>query len=150
MARRRNRERAVLSLAYVPLAHLETLGGFEGRINSLRLALDRTDRPSITRVKASLERSLDREGVHPTGMSSQADSRFGFDQHMLMIYVALVVMSCVVGAVGGLGLMTTMSIAVLERRRELGVLRAIGASPLAVSLIVVGEGVAILASWAWP
>ena len=144
-------------LAYVPLARLQSLGGFEGRINSLRLALDRTDRPSITRLKASLERSLDREGVHPLGMSSLADSRFGFDQHMLMIYVALVVMSGVVGAVGGLGLMTTMSIAVLERRRELGVLRAIGASPLAVSLIVVVEGVAIgLASWAlaaiaaWP
>ena len=62
---------------------------------------------------------------------------------MLMIYVFLIVMSVILGGVGGLGLMTTMSLNVLERRREMGVLRAIGASPRAVWLIVVAEGVVI-------
>jgi putative ABC transport system permease protein len=53
--------------------------------------------------------------------------------------------------------MTTMNLNVLERRREMGVLRAIGASPSVVWLIVVTEGVVIgLLSWAlatvmaWP
>ena len=35
---------------------------------------------------------------------------------MLMIYVFLIVMSTIIGGVGGLGLMTTMSLNVLERR----------------------------------
>lgn len=90
-------------------------------------------------------------------MTGSADRRYGFDQHMLMIYVFLVVMSCILVGVGGLGLMTTMSLNVLERRREMGVLRAIGATPRAVWLIVVAEGGVIsLLGWAlatlaaWP
>lgn len=74
-----------------------------------------------------------------------------------MIYVFLLVVSGVLAAVGALGLMTTMSLTVLERRRELGVLRALGASPAAVSAIVVLEGSVIgILSWAlgslvaWP
>jgi putative ABC transport system permease protein len=89
--------------------------------------------------------------------TSKADSRFGFDQHMLMIYVFLIVMSAIIGCVGGLGLMTTMSLNVLERRREMGVLRAIGATPRTVWLMVIAEGLVIgVLSWmiaallAWP
>ena len=37
------------------------------------------------------------------GSSSKAESRFGFDQHMVMIYVFLIVMSAIVGGVGGSG-----------------------------------------------
>ena len=53
--------------------------------------------------------------------------------------------------------MTTMNLNVLERRREMGVLRAIGASPPVVWLIVITEGVVIgVLGWAlatlaaWP
>ena len=76
---------------------------------------------------------------------------------MLMIYVFLIVMSGILAGVGGLGLMTTMSLNVMERRREMGVLRAIGATPRVVWLLVAAEGGAIGAlSWmlatvaAWP
>jgi putative ABC transport system permease protein len=88
---------------------------------------------------------------------SKTDHRFGFDQHMVMIYVFLIVMSSIIGCVGGLGLMTTMSLNVLERRREMGVLRALGATPRIVRVMVVVEGLVIgLLSWtiaallAWP
>ena len=66
-------------------------------------------------------------------------------------------MSGILACVGGLGLMTTMSLNVMERRREMGVLRAIGATPRAVWLLVAAEGCAIgVLSWvlaaaaAWP
>jgi putative ABC transport system permease protein len=69
----------------------------------------------------------------------------------------LIVMSAIVGGVGGLGLMTTMSLNVLERRREMGVMRALGATPRIVWLMIVAEGVVIgVLSWiiaallAWP
>ena len=69
----------------------------------------------------------------PLGSASKADSRFSVDQHMVMIYIFLIVMSGILAGVGGLGLMTTMNLNVLERRREMGVLRAIGASPPGVA-----------------
>ncbi|MCA9974491.1 MAG: FtsX-like permease family protein, partial [Anaerolineales bacterium] len=60
----------------------------------------------------------------------------------------LILMAVLLATVGGLGLTTTMSINILERIREIGVLRAIGASDGAVRLIVLGEGVVIgLLSW---
>lgn len=60
----------------------------------------------------------------------------------------LVMMAALLAIVGGLGLTTTMSINILERIREIGVLRAIGASDTAVRQIVVAEGIAVgFLSW---
>ena len=39
-----------------------------------------------------------------------ADFRYAFDQHMLMIYVFLLIVSAVLAAVGSLGLMTATSL----------------------------------------
>jgi putative ABC transport system permease protein len=53
-----------------------------------------------------------------------------------------------ISVIGGLGLTGTMSVNVLERTREIGVMRAIGASDGAVLQIVMVEGVMIgLISW---
>jgi GAF domain-containing protein len=66
-----------------------------------------------------------------------------------VIVVFLMIMAVLLAVVGGLGLMGTMSINVLERTREIGILRAIGASNGAVLRIVIVEGVLIgVISWA--
>jgi putative ABC transport system permease protein len=142
-------------VAYIPLSFIQER--HPGMANNVRLALSRTDSDSIDQLKADLDKNLEQEGIRARSASSKADSRYGFDQHMLMIYIFLIVMSAIIGGVGGLGLMTTMSVNVLERRREMGVLRAIGATPRAIAFIVVCEGLVIgLLSWliasliAWP
>ena len=141
--------------AYVPLGAVQVLT--PPMVNSVRLSLDHADEDTITAVKAELDRRLEANGMRARGSSSKADSRFAYDQHMVMIYLFLILMSAIIGAVGGLGLMTTMSLNVLERRREMGLLRAIGATPRMVWLMIVIEGVVIgLLSWAiaalfaWP
>ena len=125
--------------------------------NSLRLALEQNDPASISKVRTGLDQNLEQAGLRAQGSSTKAEGRYGFDQHMLMIYIFLIVMSGILAGVGGLGLMTTMSLNVLERRREMGVLRAIGASPVVIWQIIVAEGAVIgLLSWAlaavaaWP
>jgi putative ABC transport system permease protein len=142
--------------AYIPRSFFERVGHV-GMTNSIRLALDKTDADSMNIIKASLDRNLEEQAVRPLGSASKADNRYSVDQHMVMIYIFLIVMSFILAGVGGLGLMTTMNLNVLERRREMGVLRAIGASPPVVRLIVITEGVVIGAlGWAlatlaaWP
>ena len=148
------REAFSQSMAYVPLSSVQRNAGL---VNSLRLSLDHTDETSIEAVKAELDRRLEQQGMRARSSSSTAESRFGYDQHMLMIYVFLIVTSAIIACVGGLGLMTTMSLNVLERRREMGVLRAIGATPRVIWLMVIAEGLVIgVLSWAiaallaWP
>jgi putative ABC transport system permease protein len=143
-------------VAYIPRSFFER-AGHVGMTNSIRLALDKTDADSMNVIKASLDRNLEELAVRPLGSASKADNRYSVDQHMVMIYIFLIVMSGILASVGGLGLMTTMNLNVLERRREMGVLRAIGASPSVVWLIVITEGVVIGAlGWAlatlaaWP
>lgn len=65
-----------------------------------------------------------------------------------VIILFLLSMAVLLGVVGGLGLMGTMSINVLERTREIGVMRAIGASNGSVLRIVLVEGLVIgMISW---
>jgi putative ABC transport system permease protein len=57
-------------------------------------------------------------------------------------------MAALLTIVVGLGLMGTMSLNVLERTREIGILRSIGATDRAIRGIVVSEGVLIgLIGW---
>jgi putative ABC transport system permease protein len=66
-----------------------------------------------------------------------------------IIVAMMAVMAVLMAVVGGLGLMGTMSINVLERSREIGVMRAIGASTPAMLQIFIAEGMLIGAiAWA--
>jgi putative ABC transport system permease protein len=65
-----------------------------------------------------------------------------------IVVAFLILMALLLAAVGGLGLTTTMSINIMERVREVGVLRAIGASNGSVRQIVLAEGIAMaVTSW---
>lgn len=142
------------AVAYIPQVFADRQ--HTGKRTDAFLTLDRTDADSISSAKANLERSLAQEGIRMVRCSSKADRRAGVDQHMLMIVVFLMTMAGIMVVVGGLGLATSMSLNVMERRREIGVIRAIGAGSSTVLFIIVTEGVlvgvlgwalAMLAAW---
>jgi putative ABC transport system permease protein len=60
-----------------------------------------------------------------------------------IVMVLMLAMAILAAAVGSMGLMGTMSINVVERSREIGVMRAIGATSLAIAGIFVGEGMLV-------
>lgn len=60
-----------------------------------------------------------------------------------ILVVVLLSMASIIGVVGGLGLSGTMSLNVLERTREIGVMRAVGANNTTIRGMFVGEGILI-------
>lgn len=65
-----------------------------------------------------------------------------------IILIVLVIMAGLLAIVGGLGLTGSLGMNVLERTREIGVLRAVGASNLIVRQVVVVEGLVVgMMSW---
>jgi len=127
--------------AYVPKAYVDEMSGLGDVTNSVRILLEKKDPEALAAFRESLDGRLEREGVRLGSSSTKTDGRYAFDQHLLMIYVFFLVVAGILAFVGGLGQATTMSLNVLERRRELGVLRALGATPTKVWLIVMAEGV---------
>ncbi|MGD9093003.1 MAG: FtsX-like permease family protein [Anaerolineales bacterium] len=61
------------------------------------------------------------------------------------LIVLLGIMAIVIAAVGSIALSGALSLSVMERRREIGVMRAIGASSWAIFRLFIGEG--ILLGW---
>ena len=64
-------------------------------------------------------------------------------EHMGVLVNSLLAISILMGLVGALGLMSAMSMNVIERTREIGVLRAIGATPKKIRGLVINEGLLI-------
>jgi putative ABC transport system permease protein len=68
---------------------------------------------------------------------------------MDILVVLLLAMVILIAIVGGLGLAITMSLNVMERTREIGILRSLGAQNGVIRRLVIVEGVIVaLISWA--
>lgn len=61
------------------------------------------------------------------------------------IVILLGIMAVIIGAVGSIALSGALSLSVMERRREIGVMRAIGASSWTIARLFIGEG--LLLGW---
>jgi putative ABC transport system permease protein len=73
---------------------------------------------------------------------NNASAQFGILTQLLMM------MTVLMAIVGSMGLSGTLSINVIERRREIGVMRAVGASSRDVGFVYTGEGLMLgLTSW---
>ena len=98
-----------------------------------------------TAVRSRLEGA----GVKVAATTTSGEIRQSQELLFNILVLFLSTMAVLLGVVGGLGLTGTMTINVVERSREIGVLRAVGASDRSVLLIFLAEGVLIGAlSWA--
>ena len=123
-------------LAY---ANRETLAG-EGLANLLAVS-SRTPLDTVQRLRAALASA----GMPVASSHLQGEGRQAMEDHLLMVVEFLGAMAWVMMAVGGMGLASTMGMSVLERSREIGVLRALGARNRTVMGLVQTEGLVIVA-----
>lgn len=99
-------------------------------------------------VLTRLETHLEDVGIRASAGITVDEDIAGVQALFAILFALMLAMAILLAVVGGLGLMGTMSVNVLERTREMGVMRAIGADNKAILQIVVVEGILIgVLSW---
>jgi len=84
-------------------------------------------------------------GVFGFGGDSMVETAQTYINQFDFVIVLLAVMAVIIGAVGSIALSGALSLSVMERVREIGVLRAIGASAWDIARLFIGEG--LLLGW---
>lgn len=136
-------------LLYVNYEYLSVLVGQPEMAYSLRITTTQHNAGFQKQVNDMIQTAFEERGIQIS--STELGAEFVSNQKAqtdILVYFMLV-MATMIAIVGGLGLAGTMSINVLERTREIGVMRAIGASNGDIQGIVITEGMVIgLVSWA--
>jgi len=133
---------------------LDDFGKFTGRPNQVdsirvRISADSIASNSAQAALAStLEKRFDTAGLSKQKATTREAVFSDFSQPFNIILIVLIIMASVLSVVGGLGLTGVMGLNVLERTREIGVLRAIGATNSSVIKVIVVEGIVVgIISW---
>ena len=136
-------------LLYVNYEYLSRVVGAPGQVYSLRVLTTEHDALTQKRVNDQMLALFEKRGIQVGSTQLGADFITGQKATTDVLVYFMLVMATLIAVVGGLGLMGTMSINVLERTREIGVMRAIGASNADIQSIVIVEGMVVgLISWA--
>jgi len=136
-------------LLYVNYEYLSVLVGEPKMAYSLRIITSQHNAAAQRQINDQIQAAFAARGIQINYTQLGVDFIENQKAQNSMLIYFLLVMAILIAIVGGLGLMGTMSINVLERTREIGVMRAIGASNGNIQSIVIVEGMVIgILSWA--
>ena len=135
-------------ILYANASYIGKITDTPGQIAEAHIITASHDLNTQRQVAQALQVLLKNEGMPVASVQLGVEWRQQqTSQTDVMVYFMLV-MALLIALVGGLGLMGTMGMNIMERIREIGVMRAIGASSLDIQIIVVLEGILIgLVSW---
>lgn len=114
-----------------------------GRARTVQIVTQTTDPKAQTALGRTLEEELKKNNLRIQNVDITWEQKERIRSQFDILTTFLLIMAVLLAIVGALGLAGTMSINVLERTREIGVMRAIGASSLAIAKVFVVEALCI-------
>jgi putative ABC transport system permease protein len=143
-----NRGTTDIGIAVTTVTNIDTFMGIpSGDASQFMVRATDHSTAHINQLATNIDNTLSQSGIATTVQTKQQylNSKQTIFQILSILLYAVVV---IVSLVGILGLFSTLTTSVLERRREIGILRAMGASRRQVALVFWSEG-ALLALFAW-
>jgi len=134
--------------SFVPYDALAGEVGNVNRASFVMMLTEQQDAAAQSDLIEALRETYTANRIEPTYFQGAGEFREQIGAQFDVITYLMLMMAILAAIVGSLGLMSTMSINVIERGREIGVMRAIGATSLSVAGIFVSEGLLLgLLSW---
>jgi putative ABC transport system permease protein len=135
-------------ICFVPREALSRETHTRGRGTMVKVLTEGADLASEQRLIASLTEALEANNVEVADSWSASQQWQESQSAFSVLIYLLLAMAVLVALVGSMGLMSAMSINVVERTREIGVMRAIGATAATIVGVFVVEGVLVgVLSW---
>ncbi len=130
-------------LAYAPYEYISQVNNLANRSFSFRLVTENHERAYQDAKADELDKYLRERGFKVRVAEAGSASLDVAVESLDTLVVFLLIMAILTAIVGAMGLTGTMGMNVLERTREIGIMRAIGADDRAVMRTVIGEGFVI-------
>jgi putative ABC transport system permease protein len=119
-----------------------------GKTNSTLIAFNNTKHADIAGNSAELEQWFKSNNYPTTLVFRKDDYKARVIDHLVIITTMLIMVTLLLILVGGLGLITTIGINIVERQREMAILRAIGVTNGKLYKLIITEGfITGLLSW---
>ena len=130
---------------YVDKSHYDVLVNPEHLINSLMFVASNKNYDQLVILKTDIEQAIASTDLDILYIMSKTERAKIIYDHLNIILTLFTLLSSLVLVVGALGMASATGINVMERTREIGVLRAIGATPKMIYSLFVTEGMLISA-----
>ncbi|MHB8127995.1 MAG: ABC transporter permease, partial [Mobilitalea sp.] len=131
------------SKIYMDAATYDQLANKDHLTNSIMLVSKKRDYDSVVSFKKAIERTIEGSKVSVLYVLSQSERVKIIYDHLNIILTTILFLAFLVLMVSALGMSSAMSINIIERTREIGIMRAIGATPKKIVTILVTEGMII-------
>jgi putative ABC transport system permease protein len=112
-------------------------------INSIMFSAKDRDYKKVIALQEDIEKVLSTANLSILYVMSQAERALIIFNHLNIILSILIFLSLLVLIISAMGMASATSINIIERTREIGVLRAIGATPRKIYVLFITEGMII-------
>lgn len=125
---------------YIDQAQYDAFANPGHAVNSLMFVAQDDSYDKVMALKRDIEAAIATSDLNVLYVMSQAERVKVIYDHLNIILTTIVFLSLSVLVVSALGMASATGISILERTREIGVLRAIGATPRMIFQLFVAEG----------
>ncbi len=130
---------------YIDKTRFDALAQDGQRINSLLFTAVDRDQQAVVELKRAIEAAIDGSDLNVLAVTSQTERAQIIYNHLAIIISLFTLLSLLVLVVSALGMASATGITIIERTREIGVMRAIGATPKMIYGLFVTEGLLVSA-----